>query len=87
MDYSESLAAKEYFSYYHGGFNRRIEDPINRRLNYGYAIDIGSTCGNAIDEKIELDDEWSQGNGNSVIPNAKDWFKGKTTTEVTDAAD
>lgn len=29
----------------------------------GYAIDIGSTCGNAIDEKIGLDDEWSQGNG------------------------
>lgn len=29
----------------------------------GYAIDIGSTCGNAIDEKKGLDDEWSQGNG------------------------
>lgn len=29
----------------------------------GYAIDIGSTCGNAIDDKKGLDDEWSQGNG------------------------
>lgn len=38
VDYSEALAAKEYFSYYHEGFNRRTEDPINSRLNYGYAI-------------------------------------------------
>ena len=38
VDYCESLAAKEYFSYYHEGFNRRTEDPINSRLNYGYAI-------------------------------------------------
>ena len=38
VDYKESLAAKEYFSYYHEGFNRRIEDPINSRLNYGYAV-------------------------------------------------
>lgn len=38
VDYSESLAAKEYFSCYHEGFNRRTEDPINSRLNYGYAI-------------------------------------------------
>lgn len=38
VDYSESLAAKEYFSYYHEGFNRRTEDPINSRLNYGYAV-------------------------------------------------
>lgn len=38
VDYSESLAAKEYFLYYHEGFNRRTEDPINSRLNYGYAI-------------------------------------------------
>lgn len=38
VDYSESLAAKEYFSCYHKGLNRRIEDPINSRLNYGYAI-------------------------------------------------
>lgn len=28
-----------------------------------------------------------KGNGNSVVPNAKDWFKGKTTTNVTDAVD
>lgn len=34
----ESLAAKEYFSYYHEGLNRRSEDPINCRLNYGYAV-------------------------------------------------
>ncbi len=38
VDYRESLAAKEYFSYYHEGFNRRSEDPLNSRLNYGYAI-------------------------------------------------
>ena len=25
-------------SYYHEGFNRRTEDPINSRLNYGYAV-------------------------------------------------
>ena len=30
--------AKEYFSYYHGGLNRRGDDPINSRLNYGYAV-------------------------------------------------
>ncbi len=38
VDYHESLAAKEYFSYYHKGLNRRTEDPINSRLNYGYAV-------------------------------------------------
>ena len=38
VDYCESLAAKEYFAYYHEGFNRRSEDPINSRLNYGYAV-------------------------------------------------
>lgn len=38
VDYNESLAAKEYFSFYHEGLNRRTEDPINSRLNYGYAI-------------------------------------------------
>ena len=36
VDVTEALAAKEYFSYYHEGLNRRIEDPINSRLNYGY---------------------------------------------------
>lgn len=30
--------AKEYFSYYHKGLNRRGDDPINSRLNYGYAV-------------------------------------------------
>lgn len=38
VDYNESLAAKEYFSFYHEGLNRRTEDPINSRLNYGYAV-------------------------------------------------
>lgn len=38
VDYHESLAAKEYFKYYHEGLNRRTDDPINSRLNYGYAV-------------------------------------------------
>lgn len=38
VDITEALAAKEYFSYYHEGLNRRIDDPINSRLNYGYAV-------------------------------------------------
>lgn len=38
VDIIESTAAKEYFSYYHEGLNRRVEDPINSRLNYGYAV-------------------------------------------------
>lgn len=38
VDYNESLAAKEYFSFYHEGLNRRTDDPINSRLNYGYAV-------------------------------------------------
>lgn len=38
VDIMEALAAKEYFSYYHEGLNRRSDDPINSRLNYGYAI-------------------------------------------------
>lgn len=38
VDISEALAAKEYFSYYHKGLNRRGDDPINSRLNYGYAV-------------------------------------------------
>ena len=38
VDYNESLAAKEYFAYFHEGLNRRIEDPINSRMNYGYAV-------------------------------------------------
>ncbi len=28
-----------------------------------------------------------KGNGNSVVPNAKDWFKGKTMTDATDSVD
>ena len=38
VDYNEALAAKEYFSYYHEVLNRRVEEPINSRLNYGYAV-------------------------------------------------
>ena len=38
VDYHESLAAKEYFALYHEGLNRRTDDPINSRLNYGYAV-------------------------------------------------
>lgn len=38
IDATEAVAAKEYFSYYHEGLNRRGEYPINSRLNYGYAI-------------------------------------------------
>ena len=38
VDYKEAIAAKEYFSYYHSGLNRRTDDPINSRLNYGYAV-------------------------------------------------
>lgn len=38
VDYNESFAAKEYFAFYQEGFNRRTEDPINSRLNYGYAV-------------------------------------------------
>ncbi len=38
VDIVEALAAKEYFSYYHKGLNRRGDNPINSRLNYGYAV-------------------------------------------------
>ena len=38
VDMNESLAAKDYFSFYHPGLNRRVDDPINSRLNYGYAV-------------------------------------------------
>lgn len=38
IDIVEALAAKEYFTYYHEGLNRRGDDPINSRLNYGYAV-------------------------------------------------
>lgn len=38
VDYREALAAKDYFSNYHNGLNRRNNDPINSRLNYGYAV-------------------------------------------------
>lgn len=35
VDYRESLAAAEYFRCYHEGLNRRSDDPVNSRLNYG----------------------------------------------------
>ena len=38
VDAAESAAAREYFSHYHEGLNRRAEDPVNSRLNYGYAV-------------------------------------------------
>ena len=38
VDAMEALAAKEYFEYYHEGLNIRVEDPVNSRLNYGYAV-------------------------------------------------
>lgn len=38
IDINEALAAKEYFSYFHPGLNRRVDDPVNSRLNYGYAV-------------------------------------------------
>lgn len=38
VDITEALAAKDYFAYYHEGLNRRGDDPINSRLNYGYAV-------------------------------------------------
>lgn len=38
VDYNESIAAKKYFEFYHKGLNRRTDDPINSRLNYGYAV-------------------------------------------------
>ena len=38
VDYIESLAAKDYFQAYRNGLNRRGDDPVNSRLNYGYAI-------------------------------------------------
>ena len=35
IDQNEAVAAKDYFSYYHEGLNRRSDDPINvtRRIN------------------------------------------------------
>lgn len=38
VDYNESLAAKDYFVFYHEGLNRRTDDPVNSCLNYGYAV-------------------------------------------------
>lgn len=38
VDYVESITAKRYFEIYHKGLNRRTDDPMNSRLNYGYAV-------------------------------------------------
>ena len=38
IDMNEALAAKDYFSNFHPGLNRRVDDPINSRLNYGYSV-------------------------------------------------
>lgn len=37
-DNREGRAAKQYFQYLQPGLNRRVEDPLNSALNYGYAI-------------------------------------------------
>lgn len=37
-DNREGHAAKQYFQYLQPGLNRRVEDPLNSVLNYGYAI-------------------------------------------------
>lgn len=34
----ETMAAQEYFQFYHKGLNWRTSDPVNSALNYGYAI-------------------------------------------------
>lgn len=47
IDSSESLAAKDYFQFYHEGLNRRNDDPVNSRLNYGY------NAFNLVDDLIE----------------------------------
>ena len=48
VDSKESCAAKDYFSHYHDGLNRRTDDPINSRLNYGYAVIRSSIARNVV---------------------------------------
>lgn len=38
INYLEATTAKKYFEHYHPGLNRRIDEPINSKLNYGYSI-------------------------------------------------
>lgn len=38
VDICEAASAKDYFYHYHPRLNRRTDDPINSRLNYGYAV-------------------------------------------------
>lgn len=35
---AEAYAAKIYFQYLHPGLNRRVEEPLNSHMNYGYAV-------------------------------------------------
>lgn len=48
VDYCESAAAKEYFAHFHEGLNRRSDDPVNSRLNYGYSIMRSAIARNAV---------------------------------------
>lgn len=38
INYLEATTAKKYFANYHPGLNRRVDEPINSKLNYGYSI-------------------------------------------------
>ena len=38
VDQYEAAAARQYFSNFHPGLNRKNDDPMNSHLNYGYAI-------------------------------------------------
>lgn len=48
VDYCEAAAAKEYFAHFHEGLNRRSDDPVNSRLNYGYSIMRSAIARNAV---------------------------------------
>lgn len=48
----------------------------------GFAIDIGSTCGNAIEEKRGYTDEWSQGNGSLMRTIPLAFVAGITDDEI-----
>lgn len=48
----------------------------------GLAIDIGSTCGNAIEDKRGYDDEWSQGNGSLMRTIPLAFVQGITDEEI-----
>lgn len=48
----------------------------------GFAIDIGATCGNAIEDKTGYDDEWSQGNGSLMRTLPLAFVQGITDEEI-----